>query len=58
VRWNGRRASPEGTLAYRYYVDLDGATLVAETHDAAASDHEANRRTLDTMLETLELHDA
>jgi hypothetical protein len=39
-----------GTRSYRYYVDLDGDTLIAETHDVEGTDFERNRRILDDMM--------
>jgi len=44
---------PAGSRSYRYYVDLDGATLVAETHDVGDLEYERKQRILDGMIETL-----
>ena len=57
-RATGAGLIDEGTVSYRYYVDLGGGeTLIAETHDVPGSDYERNRRVLDEMLDTLELHE-
>jgi hypothetical protein len=46
-----------GTVSYRYYVDLDGQTLVAETNDVEAADFARNREVLDRMMETIQIQD-
>lgn len=47
---------PDGTLSYRYYVDLgETQTLVAETFDAGDLDFEAKKRVLDELMASLEV---
>jgi hypothetical protein len=44
---------PAGSRTYGYYVDLDGATLVAETHDVGAIAYERKQLILDAMVARL-----
>lgn len=62
---NGRRAArmeiettedllrPAGSRTYGYYVDLEDATLVAETHDVGELAYDRKQRILDAMVATL-----
>jgi hypothetical protein len=44
---------PAGSRSYRYYVEMDGTTLIAETHDAGDLDYGRKQRILDGMVQTL-----
>lgn len=52
----GEGMTPEGTLSYRYVVDLDDErTLIASTYEVGDLDYEDKKGVLDRMVETLEL---
>lgn len=51
----GETLLPEGVRTRTYYVDVDGATLIATTHDVGEPDFASKRAALDAMLGTLEL---
>jgi len=44
---------PPGTRSYRYFVDLNGATLVAAAHDLGEPDFTTKRQTLDRIMGSL-----
>lgn len=55
-RSSGDALVPEGERWYSYVVDLgDERILVAATHSVGETDYEEDKRTLDRMMETLEL---
>jgi hypothetical protein len=43
---------PEGVLAYRYYIDLNGETIVAESYDLGEPAFATKRSRLDEMMRT------
>jgi hypothetical protein len=55
ARARATSAIPEGTVSYRYYVDLGEESIIAETYDAGDLDYEAKKRVLDEMMASLEV---
>ncbi|MBA2239598.1 MAG: hypothetical protein H0W24_13015, partial [Lysobacter sp.] len=43
-----------GMQSYSYFIDLDGRTMIATTHDVGDLPFERKKRILDATMETLE----
>lgn len=52
----GQGLLPKGLQSYRYYVEIDNETLIAETFDVEGQDYQRNKEILDQMMQTFELN--